>query len=340
MTSGSSTHCFARAIAAVLIGYLASAGGAYGAPADAGTDLAKAYPSRPIRLIAQFLPGTTTDIIARLIGAKLTEAWGQQVVVDNRAGAGGTLGTELAARAAPDGYTLAMGAGGALAIAPGLYPKLAYDPVRDFAPVISIVTQSQAIFASPLSPVRTIRDLVETAKAKPGELNYASVGIGSGAHLAMEMFLYTAKIKLNHVPFKGSPPAYIALIAGEIPLMVDGLPAALPQIKAGKLRGLAVTTAQRQVFLPDVPTIAESGYPGFDYVAWTGLIAPAKVPAPILDKLNSEMNRILKTPEAKELLAANAFNVIGGTREEYGAFIQAEIVKFTKIIKEANIRIE
>ena len=330
----------ARAIFLALIASVAYVGGASCAPADAGSDLAKNYPSRPIRLIAQFLPGTTTDIIARFIGAKLTEAWGQQVVVDNRPGAGGQLGTDLAAKAVPDGHTLAMGAAGALGIAPGLYPKLPYDPVRDFAPIISIVTQAQVIIASPLSQVRTIKELVEMAKAKPGALNYASVGVGSGAHLVMEMFTSAAKIKLNHIPFKGSPPAYIALFGGEIPLMMDGLPAALPQIKTGKLRGLAVSSIQRQVFLPDVPTIAESGYPGFDALAWTGLVAPAKAPAPILDKINGEVNRILKTAEAKELLASNAFNVIGGTREQYGKFIQAEIVKWTKIIKEANIKVE
>ena len=327
-----------RAIAAVLVGYLACAGDA-GAAQSPG-DAAKNYPSRPIRLIAQFVPGTTTDIIARFVGAKLTEAWGQQVVIDNRPGAGGTLGTELAARGVPDGYTLAMAPTGAFAIAPGLYPKLSYDPVRDFEPVIAIVNQAQTIIASPSAPMKSVRELVDMAKAKPGGINYASVGVGSGAHLAMEMFLYTARIKLNHVPFKGSPPAHMALLAGEIPLMVDGLPAALPQIKAGKLRGLAVTSVQRQVFLPEVPTIAESGYPGFDAIAWAGLVAPAKTPAPVLEKLNRELDRILKTSEARDVLAPNAFNVMGGTREQFGTFMRAEISKWTKIIKAANVQVE
>ena len=188
--------------------------------------------------------------------------------------------------------------------------------------------------------MKSIRELVDMARAKPGALNYASVGVGSGAHLAMEMFLHTARIKLNHVPFKGSPPGHLALLAGEIPLMVDGLPAALPQIKGGKIRGLAVTSVQRQVFLPDVPTIAESGYPGFDAIAWAGLVAPAKAPAAVLDKLNSEIGRILKTPEARDLLAANAFNVVGGTRAQFGAVIKSEIAKWTKIIREANIQVE
>jgi len=326
-----------RAISVLVTACLAVATGTCGA---ADKDGANAYPTRPIRLIAQSLPGTTTDIVARFAAAKLTEAFGQQVVVDNRPGAGGTVGTDIAAKAVPDGYTLAMGAAGALAIAPGLYPKLPYDPLRDFAPVISMVTQAQIIFASPLSQFRSIKDVIEGARSNSAGFNYASVGVGSGAHLAMEMFLHVANIKLNHVPFKGSPPAYLALIAGEIPLMVDGLPAALPQIKAGKLRGLAVTSLQRQVFLPDVPTVAESGFPGFDVIAWTGVIAPAKTPAPILDKLNGEFNKIIRTPEARELLAANAFNVVGGTREEYGAFVKSEIAKFTKVIRDANIRIE
>jgi tripartite-type tricarboxylate transporter receptor subunit TctC len=338
MKSGtrSDTQLIAGAVATLLAGSLAAPGVCVAA--DAGA--ADKYPTRPIRLIAQFLPGTTTDIVARFIGSKLSDALGQQVVVDNRPGAGGTIGTDIAAKAMPDGYTLAMGAAGAIAIAPWLYPKLSYDPLRDLAPVSSIVTQAQVIFASPLSQVRSVKDLVEAAKAKPGAMNYASVGVGSGAHLAMEMFLHAAKVKLNHVPFKGSPPAYLALLAGEIPLMVDGLPAALPQIKAGKLRGLAVTSLHRQAFLPDVQTVAESGYPGFDVIAWTGLVAPAKTPAPILDKLNSEVNRIIKTPEARELLASNAFNVVGGTREEYAAFIKSEIAKFGRVIKEANIRLE
>ena len=328
----------ARKISAVMAGFLFSALSA-GATA-ASADGAAGYPSRPVRLITQFLPGTTTDIVARFVGAKLTEAWGQQIVVDNRPGAGGQLGTGLAAQALPDGYTLAMGPAGALAIAPGLYPKLPYDSIRDFEPIVTIVNQAQVIIASPSAPVKSIKELVASARAKPGGLNYASVGVGSGAHLVMEMFLHTAKIKLNHVPFKGSPPAHLALLAGEIPLMVDGLPAALPQIKAGKIRGLAVTSAQRQVFLPDVPTIAESGYPGFDAVAWTGLIAPARTPAPILDKLNAEINRVLKTSEARELLAANAFNVVGGSREQARAFLKAEIAKWTKIIREGNIKVE
>ena len=323
---------WAAAIVCMACAGFASGAGAAADPAN--------YPTRPVRLITQFPPGTTTDIVARFVGAKLTEAWGQQIVVDNRPGAGGQLGTDLAAKAVPDGYTLAMGPAGALAIAPGLYPKLPYDPQRDFEPIITIVNQAQVIVASPSAPVKSIKELVAAARAKPGALNYASVGVGSGSHLAMEMFLYTAKIKLNHVPFKGSPPAHIALLAGEIPLMVDGLPASLPQIKAGKIRGLAVTSLQRQVFLPDVPTVAESGYPGFDAIAWTGLIAPAKTPVHVLDRVNADINRILKTPEARDLLLSNAFNVVGGTREQARAFLKSEISKWTKIIKDANIQAE
>jgi len=298
------------------------------------------YPNRPIRLISQFQPGTTTDIIARLFGAKLSDAWGQQVIIDNRPGAGGTLGTDLAAKAAPDGYTLAMGASGALGVAPGLFPKLPYDPLRDFAPITNIVTQAQVLVASPAFPAKTVSDLISMAKAKPNELNYASVGLGTVTHLTMEMLESAAGIRLNHVPFKGSPPAYIAMLSGEIQVMFDGMPAAIPQIKAGKLRAIAVSTLQRQVFLPDVPSVAESGLSGFEAVGWTGLIAPAKTPAPILDKINREVNRILKTDDAKQLLAANAFNVAGGTRQQYADFIKSEIIKWSRIIKDARIRVE
>ena len=310
------------------------------AQARGDADPAKSYPNRPIRIIAQFQPGTTTDLIARLVGQKLTEAWGQQVVVDNRPGAGGRVGTEIAAAATPDGYTLTMGISGAFGIAPGLYPKLPYDVLRDFAPISNVATQAQVLVAGAASPVRTVGDLVKLARAKPGALNYASVGPGTATHLSMEMLQSVAKVKLTHVPFKGSPAAHQELIGGQVHVMFDGLPAAAPLINAGRLRGIAVSTVNRQQLAPDLPTVAESGYPGFDAAGWAGVVAPAKTPVPILDKLNAEIVRIVNAPDVRERLATMGFNPVGDTRAQYAAFIKAEIAKWSRIISEAGVKAE
>ena len=299
---------------------------------------AQNYPTRPIRIIAQFQPGTSTDILARVIAQKLTEAWGQQVIVDNRPGAGAIVGTELGARAAPDGYTLTMGVSSAFGINPTLYSKLPYDAIRDFAPITNIALTPQTLVASPSFAAKSVKELVAAAKAKPGSINFASLGSGSTSHLTMEMFKSAAGIQLNHVPYKGSPAAHADLMAGQVPIMFDAIPAVLPHIKSGKLRGLGIGTRARSPLLPDVPTIAESGYPGFEAVGWIGIVAPARTADAILNKLNAEIVRILKDPAVKQRLDTLAFTPVGDTRAEYAAFIKSEIAKWGKAVKESGAK--
>jgi len=296
------------------------------------------YPSKPIRLIAQFSPGTSTDIIARAIGAKLGEAWGQAVVVENRPGAGAIIGTEAAAKSAPDGYTLVMAVSSAFGINPGLVPNLPYDVLRDFALITNIVFTPQTLIVPANSPAKTLRDLVAIAKDKPGALNYGSLGSGSTSHLTMELFRSTTGIQVTHVPYKGSPPAYTDLFAGNIQLMFDAVPAVIPHAKSGKLRALAVGSTVRSPFLPDVPTVAESGYPGFEAVGWIGLAAPAKTPDTVLNKINAEVVKILATEDMKERLAGLGVTPVGDTRAQFTSFVRSEIAKWGRLIKDANVK--
>jgi tripartite-type tricarboxylate transporter receptor subunit TctC len=302
--------------------------------------LAQNYPTRPIRIIAQFTPGTSTDILARVIGQKLTETWGQQVVVDNRPGAGGVVGTELGAKAAPDGYTLTMAVSSAFGINPTLYAKLPYDAIRDFAPITNIALTPQTLVAYPAYAAKSVKELVALAKGKPGQTNYASLGSGSTSHLTMEMFRSAAGIQLNHIPYKGSPAAHAELFSGQIPIMFDAIPAVLPHVKSGRLRGMGIATLKRSPFLPEVPTVAEAGYPGFEAVGWIGIAAPARTPTPVLDKLNVEIVRIINTPEMKERLATLAFTPVGDTREQFARFIKAEIAKWGKAVKDSGAKAE
>ena len=301
---------------------------------------APSYPSRPIRIIAQFQPGTSTDILARVVAQKLTESWGQQVVVDNRPGAGAIVGTEIGARAAPDGYTLTMGVSSAFGINPTLYSELPYDAVRDFAPISNLALTPQTLIASPSFAAKSVKELVATAKTKPGALNYASLGSGSTSHLTMEIFKSAAGIQLNHVPYKGSPAAHADVMAGNVPIMFDAIPATLPHIKSGRLRGLGIATLVRSPFLPDLPTIAEAGYPGFEAVGWIGIVAPAKTPAAVLDKLNAEIVRVFREPDVKQRLDALAFTPAVGTRPEFAAFIKSEIAKWGKAVKDSGAKAE
>ena len=303
-------------------------------PVQAQTD----YPSRPIRLIVQFTPGTSTDIIGRLIGQKLTEAWGQPVVVDNRPGAGAVIGTEMAAKAPADGYTLVMAVSSAFGINPGLVPNLPYDVLRDFALVSNLVFTPQTLIVPAASPAKSMKELVALAKAKPGALNYGSLGSGSTSHLTMELFRSTTGIQLTHVPYKGSPPAYTDLFSGNIQLMFDAVPAVIPHARSGKLRALAVGSATRSPFLPDVPTVAESGYPGFEAVGWIGLAAPAKTPDAILNRINAEVAKILATQDMKDRLAGLGVTPEGSTRAQFTEFVRGEIAKWGKLIKDANIK--
>jgi tripartite-type tricarboxylate transporter receptor subunit TctC len=301
---------------------------------------AQNYPSKPIRIIAQFQPGTSTDILARVVAQKLTESLGHQVVVDNRPGAGAIVGTEIGARAAPDGYTLTMAVSSAFGINPTLYSKLPYDAVRDFAPITNLALTPQTLVATPSFAAKSVKELVASAKAKPGGLNYASLGSGSTSHLTMEMFKSAAAIQLNHVPYKGSPAAHADVMAGQVPIMFDAIPATLPHIKSGKLRGLGIATLKRSALAPELSTIAEAGYPGFEAVGWIGIAAPAKTPEPILDKLNAEIVRLFKEPDVKQRLDSLAFMPAAGTRAEFAAFIKSEIAKWGKAVKESGAKAE
>jgi len=326
------------AVKAITIGCIACA--AFACWAQTGADPASNYPNRPIRLIVQFPPGTTTDIVARVIAEKLIAAWGHQVIIDNRGGAGGTLGTEIGSRATPDGYSLTMAPTGAMGIAPALYPNLAYDVLRDFAPITNVVSQAQVLIANPAIPVRSVGEMVEYARSRPGAVAYGSVGAGTATHLAMEMLQNSAKVKLNHIPFKGSPPAQLEVISGRVQVMFDGLPAALPMIKSGKVRGIAVSSLQRQKFAPELPTIAESGFPGFEAIGWGGVVAPAKTPPAILDKLNGEIVRIVNLPDVRERLNIMGFNTIGDTRAQFTEFMRAEIAKWQRVVREAGVKLD
>ena len=296
------------------------------------------YPSKPIRLIVQFTPGTSTDIIGRLVGQKLGDAWGQPVIVDNRPGAGAIIGTEAAAKSPADGYTLVMAVSSAFGINPGLVPNLPYDVMRDFALISNVVLTPQTLIVPENSPAKSVKELVALAKAKPGALNYGSLGSGSTSHLTMELFRSTAAIQITHVPYKGSPPAYSDLFSGNIQMMFDAVPAVLPHAKSGKLRALAVGSATRSPFLPDVPTVAESGYPGFEAVGWIGLAAPARTPDAILDKINAEVVKSLGTADMKERFAGLGVTPIGDSRVQFTAFVRGEIAKWSKLIKDANIK--
>lgn len=307
----------------------------------AGPAAAQSYPAKPIRMIVPFGAGTQTDVLARLIGQKLTEAWGQQVIIENRPGAAAIVGTELAAKAAPDGYTLMMNGTGALAINPGLYAKLPYDPVRDFAPITKLVIVTQTLVVHPSLPAKSVQEFIAIAKARPGQLNYASFGNGTVNHLTTEMLQSAAGIRLgNNVAFRGSADANIQVMSGELPAMFDSMTSVLPHVKSGRLRALAVSSATRSPFLPALPTIAESGYAGFAVAGWSGVFAPAKTPDAVLDKIDRELIAALKRPEIKEHFNQLAFVVASESREEFRRHMVAETAKWAKAIKDSGTKID
>jgi tripartite-type tricarboxylate transporter receptor subunit TctC len=301
---------------------------------------APAYPTKPIRLVVPFPPGGATDILAREVSKHLTETWGQSVVVDNRPGAGGNIGTELVAKAAPDGYTLEMGTVGTHAINASLYAKMPFDHVKDFAPVILVAGVPNVLVVNPSVRVNSVQELIAYAKANPGKLNFASSGPGTSIHLSGELFKVMAGVQMTHVPYKGSAPALQDLLGGQVQLMFDNLPPSLPQIKAGKLRALAVTSATRAPALPDVPTIAESGLPGFEASSWFGILAPAGTPPAIIAKMNMEVAKWLASPEGKEKLVAIGANGAGGSPEDFARHIQAETAKWAKVVKESGAKVD
>jgi tripartite-type tricarboxylate transporter receptor subunit TctC len=299
-----------------------------------------AYPSKPIRLVVPFPAGGTTDILARAVAQRLTETLGQPVVVDNRPGAGGNIGAELVAKAAPDGYTLLMGTVGTHAINASLYAKMPYDHVRDFAPVILVAGVPNVLVVNPALPVNSVQELIAYGKANPGKLNFASSGNGTSIHLSAELFKTMTGVQMAHVPYKGSAPALVDLAGGQVQLMFDNLPSSLALIKGGKLKALAVTSAQRSTALPDVPTVAESGLTGFEASSWFGLLAPAGTPKDIVAKLNGEVAKWLATPEAKEKMAAQGAIPAGQSPDDFTRHIAAETVKWQKVVKESGAKVD
>jgi len=301
--------------------------------------LAQAYPAKAIRVIVPSSPGGGTDILARVIAARLTEAWGQQVVVENRAGAGQMIGIELAAKAAPDGYSLLMAAS-TLAINPVMYKKVPYDALRDFAPITQAAALPNILVAHPSLPVKNVKELVALAKARPGQLVYASAGHGTSPHLSFELFLYMTGTKMIHVPYKGTGPGAVDTVAGQVQLMMPNLLTALPHVKSGRLRALGVTSAKRSAGVPDVPTIAQAGVPGYEAIQWYGLLAPAGTPREIVTKLHGEIVKILAAPDTREKLSSDGAEPVGSTPEQFAAFIRAETDKWGKVVKAAGIQPE
>jgi tripartite-type tricarboxylate transporter receptor subunit TctC len=308
--------------------------------ASAGA-FAQGYPNKPIRLVVPYPAGGPLDIMARAIGQKLTEAWKQPVVVDNRAGAGGNIGADFVAKSAPDGYTLLMGAVATHAINPSLYSKIPYDPVKDFAPVALVAQVPNILVVNPAVPAKTVRELIDLARAKPGTLNFGSGSTGSTGHLAGELFNTMAGVKMVHIPYKGSAPATADLLGGQVQLMFDNLASALPNVKAGKLRALAVTTLVRSPAIPDLPTIAESGLPGFDLTTWFGLMVPAGTPPEIVARLNAEIVRALDAKDMRERLEKmGAEPLSNNTPEHFAAFIRTEAAKYAKVVKESGAKVD
>lgn len=298
------------------------------------------YPTKPIRIIVAYTPAGATDILARVVGQKLSESWGQPVIVDNRAGAAGNIGTEVAAKANPDGYTLIMGTAGTHGINVSLYRQLNWHPVKDFAPVSLVAMVPNIMVVNNALPFKNVKDLIAYAKANPGKLSYGSPGNGSTAHLSMELFKSMTGTNLVHIPYKGSAGVLADVMGGQIAVTIDNMPPYLPQVKAGKIRALAVSPAKRSTAAPDIPTIAEAGVPGYDSGAWFGLLAPAGTPKDIVSKLSVETARILKMPDVNKRISELGGEPVGSTPEEFAALIKSEIAKWAKVIKEANVELQ
>jgi tripartite-type tricarboxylate transporter receptor subunit TctC len=299
---------------------------------------AQAFPSKPIRIIVPYSPGGTTDLLARGVGKYLSETWKQSVIVENKPGANGMLGADLVSKSPPDGYTLGIASPGTHAANASLYPKINYDTVKDFTPVTLAVSAPLLLVANPDLKVKTVKELIALAKARPGEISYASGGSGSSQHMAMELFDTMAGIKMNHVPYKGSAASYVDLLSGRVSVEFDVLPTAMPNTKIGKLIPLAVGSATRVPQLPNVPTVAESGVPGYESSSWYGFVAPANLPKDILDKLNKGIVQALKSPSLSETLNQAGVIVVAGTPEEFGEHIKKEMAKASRIIKDAHIQ--
>ncbi len=304
------------------------------------TAIAAEYPERPIRIVVPNGAGGSTDLVARVLAQQMSAALGQQIVVDNRGGAGGVIGTGMVARAAPDGYTLLTGTIGNLAISPHLYGKLGYDPVRDFAPVAQISAAAYMLLVSAALPAKTTGEFVALAQARPGGMSYASAGSGTGSHLATELFLSVAGIKIAHVPYKSGAAMITSVIADEVQMGFGGIPISLPQIRSGRVRALAVTTARRIAVAPDVPTFVDAGYPGAISTSWTGMLAPAGTPRAIVDKLNATLIEALRSPAVKSKLEEAGAETVGGSPAAFGSYIEAELEKWRNVVRATGVKAE
>lgn len=324
-----------QAFSAVAAAVLAGAGllGSAGA-------LAQSYPTKPVTIIVPFAAGGTTDILARIIGQALTTELGQSVIVDNRAGAGGNIGGAMAAKAPADGYTLFMGTVGTHAINASLYKKMPFDPVKDFAPLTRVANVPNLLVANPNQPFKSVKELIAYAKANPGKVNFGSSGNGSSIHLSGELFKSLAKVDMVHVPYKGSAPAVTDLLGNQIAIMFDNMPSAIQHVRSGKLVPLAVTTAKRSPELPNVPTIAEAGVPGYEATSWFGMFAPAGTPAPVVAQLNKALVKVLNQADVKKKINEQGAETVSETPEQFAAFIQAESVKWGKVVKESGASLD
>ena len=302
--------------------------------------LAQSYPVRPVRVIVGFAPGGGTDILARALSQQLTESLGQSFTVDNRTGAGGMIAAELGARAAPDGYTLLVGSLAAFAINPNLMSKIAYDPIKSYAPVGMFAALSYAVDVHPSLPVRSIKELIALARSKPGQLNFGTAGQGSSTQLAIEQFMLAANVKMTHVPYKGNTPAMTALMSGEVAMVFDPVLSSLPLSKSGRVRVLAVTTAKRSALLPDVPTVDEAGLKGYSAGNWFGIFAPAGTPAAIVERLNGAINAAMTSQQMKDRLLTQGADPLSGTPQQLADLVRSELDKYGKIIKSAGIKVE
>lgn len=310
---------------------------ALAAPAGA---LAQKYPVKTIRLVLPFTAGSAVDVLARLYGQKMTENWGQQILVDNRTGAAGIIGMEALAKSAPDGYTVGMGNLATLAINPSLYAKLPYDAQRDYIPISLTATIRNCLIVHPSLPVRSVKELIAFARARPGELNYASGGVGSAQHIPMEMLKAMTGINVVHVTYKGLTPAFNDVVAGQVPMIVAGVVSALPYHKTGRLRILATTGATRTAATPEMPTVAEAGVPGYEYDSWTGFLAPVGTPPAVVSQLNTEAVRIGKLPDIRERLTNLGFDIVGSSPEAFAALIKDQNARIGKVVRDAGIKAE
>jgi tripartite-type tricarboxylate transporter receptor subunit TctC len=306
--------------------------------ASAAVHAAETYPSKPLRVVITFPAGGPTDVVVRLVTQRLTEAWGHPVIIDNRGGAGGIVGTEVVARATPDGYTFLVGTAGGMTINPALHAKLSYDPFRDFAPVGMLVMNPQILIAHPSVAAKSVRELVQVAKERPGQLNFGSAGSGTATHLGLELLKLFTGMQAVHVPYKGGAPALTDLIGGQIQLLWLSIPSVLPHVKAGRIRAIAVSTQKRSASVPEVPTVAESGYPGFDYANWNAFFAPAKTPPAHIRKINGQIVKALNVPDIAQRLIAQGADPAPGSPEDLARYMRVDYERWKKVISSAGIR--